>query len=139
MQARGFWKLDQISDERLVACLRELLAAEGRCEARIVAHLAEVDARRIALKQAQSLFEYCQSQLGFSDNQAYYRIAAARIASRFPIVFELSERREIHLVNIAPLSKLLTEENHRELLSQAALLSKREQPATASSSTSAKP
>src|SRR5690349_17186435 len=125
MHERGFWKLGEVSDARLVDGLRELLAAEGRCEARVVAHLAEVDARRIALKEAQSLFEYCQKQLGFSDNQAYYRIAAARVGSRFPIVFEMLERREIHLVNIAPLSRLLTEENHRELLEQAGRLSKR--------------
>src|SRR5690242_6066036 len=111
MQERGFWKVDQVSDEQLFGGLRELLTKEGRCEARIVAHLAEVDERRIALKAAQSLFEHCQEQHGFSDSQAYYRIAAARVATRFPVVFQMLERREIHLVNIAPLSKLLTEEN----------------------------
>src|SRR5690349_2390128 len=114
MTERGFWQSDQISDEQLEHSLRTLLETEGRSEARIIAHLAQVDARRIALKRAQSLFEYCHNRLSFSDNQAYYRIAAARVASRFPLVFELLERREIHLVNIAPLSKLLTEENHRE-------------------------
>ena len=78
--------MGELSDERLLGSLRELLAAEGRSEARIVAHLAEVDARRIHLKaSAPSLFEYCQKRLGLSDNQAYYRIAAARVAQRFPV------------------------------------------------------
>jgi hypothetical protein len=127
MKARVFWQLDELSDERLLGSLRELLAAEGRSEARIVAHLAEVDARRIHLKaSAPSLFEYCQKQLGLSDNQAYYRIAAARVAQRFPVVFELLERRAIHLTNIAPLTKHLTAENHLELLGEAGRLSKRE-------------
>jgi len=126
MKARGFWQLGELSDERLVASLRELLTAEGRSEARIVAHLAEVDARRIHLKGAPSLFEYCQKRLGLSDNQAYYRIATARVAQTFPLVFELLERREIHLTNIAPLAKYLTKENHLELLGQAGRLSKRE-------------
>jgi hypothetical protein len=107
--------------------LQELLTAEGRSEARIVAHLAEVDARRIHLKGASpSLFEYCQKQLGLSDCQAYYRIAAARVGQTFPVVFELLERREIHLTNIAPLAKHLTTENHLELLGEAGRLSKRE-------------
>src|SRR5687767_9718416 len=115
MKARGFWQLGGLSDERLLGSLRELLAADGRSEARIVAHLAEVDARRIHLKAAPSLFEYCQKQLGLSDNQAYYRIAAARVAQKFPVVFELLGRRAIHLTNIAPLTKHLTAENHLEL------------------------
>lgn len=118
--------MDEVSDERLVGGLRELLRAEGQTEARIVAHLAEVDARRLHLKGAQSLFEYCQRSLGLSDSQAYYRIAAARVARRFPILFELLERREIHLTNVAPISKYLTEENHVALLREAGRLSKRE-------------
>ena len=126
MKARGFWQLGELSDERLLGSLRELLAAEGRSEARIVAHLAEVDARRIHLKAAApSLFAYCQ-KLGLSDNQAYYRIAAARVAQKYPVVFELLERRAIHLTNIAPLTKHLTAENHLELLGEAGRLSKRE-------------
>ncbi len=111
--------MGDLSDERLVASLRELLAAEGLSEARIVAHLAEVDARRIHLKGAPSLFEYCQKQLGLSDCQAYYRIAAARVAQKFPVVFELLEQRAIHLTNIAPLAKHLTTGNHFELLGEA--------------------
>ncbi len=71
MNQLGFWKLDDISDERLVGNLKELLVADARTEARIVAHLAELDARRLHLKLEQSLFHYCQKRLGLSDNQAY--------------------------------------------------------------------
>ena len=127
MKARGFWQLGEVSDDRLVAGLRELLTAEGRNEAHIVAHLAEVDARRLHLKRpSPSLFEYCQKELGLSDNQAYYRVAAARVARRFPVVFELLEQRRIHLTNVAPLTKHLTRDNHAELLAEAGRLSRRE-------------
>jgi hypothetical protein len=102
-----------------------LLAADGRSEARIVAHLAELDARRLHLKLEESLFRYCQLRLGLSDNQAYYRIAAARVGQRFPVVFAMLERRQIHLTNIAPLAKHLTNQNHLDLLRQAGRLSKR--------------
>ena len=46
--------MGELSDERLLGSLRELLAAEGRSEARIVAHLAEVDERRIHLKACRA-------------------------------------------------------------------------------------
>ena len=89
-----------ISDETLLTGLKELTRRDGWTEARIVAHLAELDQRRLHLKQAKSLFEYCQKDLGLSDNQAYYRIAAARLARRFPILFELIEQREVHVTTL---------------------------------------
>ncbi len=115
-----------VSDETLVAGLKDLTRREGWTEARIVAHLAELDERRLHLTQAKSLFEYCQKDLGLSDNQAYYRIAAARLARRFPIVFELIERREVHVTTLPSLAPYLTLENHAELLREARGLSKRE-------------
>lgn len=126
MNQRGFWNLGGVSDETLVADLKELTRREGWTEARIVAHLAELDERRLHLKQAKSLFEYCQKDLGLSDNQAYYRIAAARLARRFPILFELIERREVHVTTLPSLARYLTPENHLELLREARGQSKRE-------------
>jgi hypothetical protein len=125
MIQRGFWQLADVSNERLVAGLTKLLTAEGRTEARIVAHLAELDARRLHLRRAPSLFDYCQRHLGLSENQAYFRIAAARVARQFPVVFELLEQRKIYLTSVALLSKYLTEENHADLLHKAQRLSKR--------------
>jgi hypothetical protein len=119
MQARGFWTLSGVSDGELQGRLKELLRAGGRTEARVVAHLAEVDARRLHLQGAPSLFRYCLDELGLSESEAWYRICAARAGRKFPLVFELLEKRELHLTAIALLSKHLTEENHRELLVQA--------------------
>jgi hypothetical protein len=116
MKARGFWTLDDISDGELVGGLRQLVRRSGWTEARIVAHLAELEARRLHLKAAHSLFEYCQKELGLSQNEAFYRIQAARMARKFPIVFELLERREIHLTAVALIRDYITLENHVELL-----------------------
>jgi len=126
MSTRGFWSLHDVSNARLVAGLKELAQKDGWTEARIVAHLAELDARRLHLRQGKSLFEYCQTDLGLSENQAYYRIAAARLARKFPIVFELLERRELHITALPLLGKYLTSENHLELLREARGLSRRE-------------
>ena len=123
--SRGFWKLDDVSDGRLLQRLKGLLAAEGRTEARLVAHLAELDERRLHLIGGQSLFEYCQKELGLSEGQAFYRITAARTARRFPIVFELLDRRQVHITTITLISKYLTEENHFEVLQEVRGLTKR--------------
>ena len=126
MHTRGFWTLHDVSDRELEAELRSLLGAGAKTEARIVAHLAEMDARRLTLIGGLSLFEYCQKRLGFSESEAWYRICAARTARRFPVVFELLERREVHLTAIALVAKHLTEENHLELLAEVRGKTKRQ-------------
>jgi len=120
MENSGFWVLDSVSDAQLQAELRELLARGSRTEARIIAHLAEVDERRLHLRGgSESLYSYCIHQLGLSNTEAFHRITAARIARRFPIVFSLLEQRALHLTAICLLRDYLTLENHEELLTAA--------------------
>ncbi|HXK17090.1 MAG TPA: HNH endonuclease signature motif containing protein [Polyangiaceae bacterium] len=126
MQARGFWTLNNVTDAELEAGLSDLLRAGAKTEARVVAHLAEMDARRLTLIGGQSLFEYCRARLGFSESEAWYRICAARTARRFPVVFVLLEHRELHLTAIALVAKYLTEENHLELLAEVRGKTKRQ-------------
>jgi hypothetical protein len=57
--------------------------------------------------------------LHLSNSEAFYRITAARIARRFPIVFALVEQRQLHLTAVCLLRDYLTTENHSELLSAA--------------------
>lgn len=119
MNQVGFWCLGHVSDDELEAGLTKLLGAGARVEARIVAHLAEVEARRLdLLAGASSLYDYCKTRLGLSDYEAFVRIAAARVARRYPIVFEMLERRELHLTAICEVREFLTHENHRELLAE---------------------
>src|SRR5690349_16516014 len=117
MKEGTFWCLEAVSDAELQERLKELLKTGARTEARIVAHLAEVDARKLHLSMgASSLFDYCLSRLGLSNNEAFHRITAARLARRFPVIFELLERRDVHLTAVCLLRDYLTPENHRELL-----------------------
>src|SRR5262245_38808456 len=125
MQTRGFWLLHDVADDCLEAELRKLLRSGSIREARIVAHLAELDARQLPLIRGQSLWDYCLTTLGLSESEAFYRIGAARLARRFPLVFELLERREIHLTALVLLNRYLTDDNHAELLAEARGKSKR--------------
>lgn len=121
-----FWQLRHVSDAGIRHELNHLLRSDARTEARIVAHLAEVHRRKLYLKDGLGcLFKYCQGQLGLSESQAFHRMTAARIARQFPIVFEMIERRRIHLSGLAELRDFLTADNHRELLELAAGKSKR--------------
>ena len=84
MEAHGFWNLSAVSDERLLQELGELLSGGARTEARIVAHLAEVEERRLHLKaDSSSLFDYCLRRFGLSESEAFHRITAARLVGVF--------------------------------------------------------
>jgi hypothetical protein len=126
MTERGFWMLADVSDDGLEQGLLRLLRSGAATEARIVAHLAEMDARQLSLRKGQSLWEYCLSRLGLSESEAYYRIGAARLGRRFPLVFGLLERRELHLTAIVLVGRYLTGANHVELLNEARGKSKRQ-------------
>ena len=127
MQRREFWVLGPVTDDALERGLMELLQADGRIEARVLAHLAEVEERRLHLSAGfGSLFEYCLKRLGFSEDEACRRIAAARLARRFPAIFELIEQRRIHLTGLGMLRHFLTRENHCELLAAASGKSRRQ-------------
>ena len=116
MSSRGFWKLAGVSDEVLVGELKELVSRSAWTEARVVAHLAELEARGIHLTSGRSLFRYCQECLGLSQNEAFYRIQAARMGRQFPVIFELLEQRRVHLTAVALIRDFITEDNHVELL-----------------------
>src|SRR5450432_3301969 len=120
MMVGEFWELEHVGDRDLERDLLQLLANGSRTEARMIAHLAAVEERRLHLESgSSSLFGYCCSRLGLSEDEAFHRITAARLARRFPLIFGLIERREIHLTAICLLRDYLTPENHRELLAEA--------------------
>jgi 5-methylcytosine-specific restriction endonuclease McrA len=119
MNGREFWALQDISNDALEASLSRLLGAGARVEARIVAHLAEVEERRLhLLAGCSSMYDYCHKRLGLSDYEAFIRIAAARVARKYQVVFEMLERRELNLTAVCEVREFLTVANHRELLAE---------------------
>ena len=87
----------------------------------ILAHLAEVDARRLYVAQGYpSMFLYCVHELRFSEDAAFKRIRAARAAREFPVIFEAVAEGRLHLAAVVTLRPFLTKENAEELLASAA-------------------
>ncbi len=108
------------SNTELLGRLHRLVRADRRLTVRLLAHIAEVDARKLYLERGcSSMHVYCVARLRMSDAQAYRRIHAARVARRFPRVLDMLARNELHLSAIALLKPHLTRANCDELLDVA--------------------
>jgi hypothetical protein len=78
-----------LSDSVLIAEVARCARDERHATAQLVAHLAELDLRRLYLGAGHSsLFAYCRDGLGLSDDAAYNRVEAARACRLFPRVLE---------------------------------------------------
>ena len=69
---------------------------------------------------------YCVYELRMSEDEAFRRAQAARIARKFPTVFEQIAAGEIHLTGLLMLGPHLTEENHCDVLARAKHRTKKE-------------
>src|SRR5262245_10215982 len=111
---------DQVSDDDLLGRLRSLLADSRRTESELVAHIGEVDSRRLyAREAAPSMYAYCTGVLRLSEGEAYLRISAAHAARRFPAILEMLADGRLHLSAIALVAPHLTPDNHEALLARA--------------------
>ena len=120
-------KLDSISDDELLHRLSELLQKSRRVESELVAHIAEVDGRRLYAREAfPSMFAYCTGGLHLSEHEAYLRIAVGRASRKHPMLLTMLEDGRLQLSGIAKLSPHLTDANRKTLLARAAHKSKRE-------------
>ena len=112
--------LRQLSDRELLARVEDLSAREREATVLLVAHLAELDTRDAHLRAGHgSLFAYCRGVLALSEQEAYNRIAVARVARRFPLVLDLLERGAVNLTTVRLLGAHLTPDNHRRVLDSA--------------------
>ncbi|HWM86510.1 MAG TPA: HNH endonuclease, partial [Kofleriaceae bacterium] len=120
-------RLDVLSDDVLLARLREVLARSRRVEADLVAHIAEVDARRLYLREAcPSMHVYATERLHLTDAEAYLRTTVARVSRRFPVALAMLADGRLHLSAIAKLAPHLRDDGAEALLARAAHRSKRE-------------
>ncbi len=120
-------ELRSIPDDELLRRLAEILRQSRRVEADLVAHIAEVDARRLYARSASpSMFAYATEVLHLSEAEAYLRIAAARASREHPVLLAMLADGRLHLTAIAKIAPHLTAKNREGLLARAAHKSKRE-------------
>jgi hypothetical protein len=115
-----------MTDAALTVELTRLAACQRETGARLVAHLAEFDARRLYLGAGYpSLFSYCCQMLRLSESGAYNRIEVARAARRVPPIFEMLAEGSLTLATARLLAPHLTVGNAEEILAAAAFKSRR--------------
>src|SRR5712671_4841750 len=112
--------LTHLSDAILLRDLAALITRDRITTAALLAHIAEVDARRLYLPAGYtSMHAYCVDKLRLSEDAAYKRIRAARAARQFPAVFAAVAEGRLHLAGVCLLAPHLTVENAEELLAAA--------------------
>jgi hypothetical protein len=109
--------LSSLNDRELLARLESLCRREREVTLDVLRHLNEVERRKLHLRLGySSMFAYCTQALRYSESAAGRRIAAARCMRRVPRVEALLERREVSLMSVGLIERVLTPENASELL-----------------------
>ncbi len=121
------YSLTHLGDATLLRDLSDLVARDRSNTALLLAHIAEVDARKLYLPAAySSMHAYCLGELKLSEYGAHKRIRAARAAREFPALFHAIADGRLHLCGVVLLASHLTSSNVDELIDAATHHSKAE-------------
>ena len=121
------YALSHLDDQVLLRDLASHVSKNCAATADLLAHLAEVDARKLFLPAAHaSMRSYCVHVLGMSEDSASKRIQVARKARECPAVFSAVAGGRIHLSGAVLLAPHLTPKNVDGLLAAAARKTKSE-------------
>ncbi len=110
-------ELSHLTDQVVQQGLATLVAGGCTHTAKLVLYIGEVDARKLFRAAAHSsMFSYCVDILHFSEPAAYKRIRAARMARRFPAIYDALAENRVHLSGLILLKPHMTRRNVDELL-----------------------
>jgi len=112
--------LESLNDRALLAQFVALVRQDHEGNANLLRHIDAIDQRKLWAKLGHpSMFDFLVTRHHMSESTAGKRIGAARTARRFPVLFGMVARGELHLSGIHRLKAHLTLENHRSVLEQA--------------------
>jgi len=121
------YSLSHVPDHVLIRDLAAVVARDRAITAELLAHLGEVDARKLYLPAAYpSMFAYCVGELRLSEDAAAKRLRVARVAQRCPGVLAALAEGRVHLGGLLLLAPHLTPQTEAELLAAATHKSKSE-------------
>ncbi len=116
-----------LSDADLLGRVVFLANAEREATVELVAHLAELDVRRLYLGQGfGSLYTYCTGALRLAEHAAYNRIEVARASRDFPALLDLLVDGSLNLATARLLAPHLRPDNFDAVVAMACGKSKRE-------------
>lgn len=109
-----------ITDLDLLERVSKLAQVERESTVSVIEHLAEVQRRRLFLREAcSSLYVYCRERLGYSEDEAHKRSRVARLALAVPAALDELRAGRVHLTGLYLLAPHMSEENATELLVEA--------------------
>src|SRR5688572_7885972 len=112
--------IEQLTDLALLEEFGNLVREDHDRTASLLRHIEAIDRRKLWARLGHpSMFDFLVTRYRMSESTAGKRIGAARTARRFPILFEMIGRGEIHLSGIHRLKTHLTRENHERVLAEA--------------------
>jgi len=112
--------LDSLDDSALLGQFGHLVRKAHEGSAQLLRHIDVIDRRKLWARLGHpTLFDFLVTRYHMSEATAFKRIGAARTARRFPVLFEMVGRGEIHLSGIHRLKAHLTCENHEQVLALA--------------------
>lgn len=104
--------LQLLPDDELLRRLIDLNAAARSHLSDLVAHIAEMDKRKLyARESAPSMFAWCRDVLHLSEAEAFLRIRAARASRRYPAILDMLADGRLHLTAVAKLAPHLSKQN----------------------------
>jgi 5-methylcytosine-specific restriction endonuclease McrA len=117
--------LKHLADSTLLRDLAALVSQDRATTAALLAHIAEVDDRKLYLPAAcSSMFVYCVRELRMSEETAFRRIRVARAARQFPAIYPALAEGRLNMTAVLLLTPHLRPDNADELLAAATHKSK---------------
>jgi 5-methylcytosine-specific restriction endonuclease McrA len=114
------YSLSHVSDPALLHGLATIVTRDRITTAVLLAHLAEVDERRLYVPAAYpSMFLYCVHALHMSEDVAYKRISVARTPRQYPAIFPMPADGRLNQTAVLLLGPHLTSETANSLLAAA--------------------
>jgi hypothetical protein len=121
------FSLSLLADHILLRELAVLVTQDRATTAALLAHIAEVDERRLYLPAAcSSMYDYCVRRLRMSEDTAFKRIRVARTARQFPVIFAALADGRLNQTSVLLLTPHLKLETAHDLIEAAANRSKAE-------------
>src|SRR5690242_15066934 len=119
------YSVTHLADHVLLRELAALVTQDRATTAALLAHLAEVDERKLYRPAAyDSMYMFCVKELHMSEDTAFRRIAVARMARRFPAILPALADGRLNMTAVLLLAPHLTPATAEELLAASAFKTK---------------
>lgn len=100
------YSLGHLENHVLLRDFTSIVATDRTTTARMLAHIAEVDTRRLYAEEGfGSMFDYCVQMHRFTEDMAGMRIRAARMARRFPVILDALAEGRLTVTAVCLISK----------------------------------